>query len=152
MSAHHILLVEDNPDDVELTRLAFAEAGGAHRLHAVGDGAEALDYLLARGRHADRDGADLPALVLWRRRRPARRAKAIGLASYIRRSLPGLSGSLVPGVHEDAAAGEDAVHVGHHAGHPAHVEVLAARAFLAGRQVVDVAPAPAAPSGACWTC
>ena len=64
MSAHHILLVEDNPDDVELTRLAFAEAGGAHRLHAVGDGAEALDYLLARGRHADRDGADLPALVL----------------------------------------------------------------------------------------
>ena len=60
MSAHHILLVEDNPDDVELTRLAFAEAGGAHRLHAVGDGAEALDYLLARGRPADRDGADLP--------------------------------------------------------------------------------------------
>ena len=64
MSARDILLVEDNPDDVELTRLAFAEAGGAHRLHAVGDGAEALDYLLARGRHADRDGADLPALVL----------------------------------------------------------------------------------------
>ena len=64
MTGYDILLVEDNPDDVELTRLAFAEAGGAHRLHAVGDGAEALDYLLARGRHADRDGADLPALVL----------------------------------------------------------------------------------------
>ena len=64
MSHYDILLVEDNPDDVELTRLAFAEVGGAHRLQAVSDGAEALDYLLARGRHAGRDGTDLPALVL----------------------------------------------------------------------------------------
>ncbi|GHC03837.1 response regulator [Thermomonas carbonis] len=64
MSGHQILLVEDNPDDVELTRLAFAEAGSAHRLQAVSDGAEALDYLLARGRHGGRDAADLPALVL----------------------------------------------------------------------------------------
>lgn len=64
MSGHHILLVEDNPDDVELTRLAFAEAGPEHRLHAVSDGVEALEYLLARGRHAGRAAADLPALVL----------------------------------------------------------------------------------------
>lgn len=64
MNAHDILLVEDNPDDVELTRLAFAEAASGHRLHAVGDGAEALDYLLARGWHAGREGATLPALVL----------------------------------------------------------------------------------------
>ena len=64
MNGHDILLVEDNPDDVELTRLAFAEAGEPHRLHVVSDGAEAADYLLARGRHADRDGAELPALVL----------------------------------------------------------------------------------------
>ena len=64
MNGHDILLVEDNPDDVELTRLAFAEAGEPHRLHVVSDGAEAVDYLLARGRHADREGADLPALVL----------------------------------------------------------------------------------------
>ena len=64
MNGHDILLVEDNPDDVELTRLAFAEAGEPHRLHVVSDGAEAVDYLLARGRHADRDGAELPALVL----------------------------------------------------------------------------------------
>ena len=64
MTGFDILLVEDNPDDVELTRLAFVEAGEPHRLHVVSDGAEAVDYLLARGRHADRDGADLPALVL----------------------------------------------------------------------------------------
>ena len=59
-----ILLVEDNPDDVELTRIAFAEAGSAHRLTVVSDGAEALDYLFARGKHADRDPASLPSLVL----------------------------------------------------------------------------------------
>jgi len=64
MSPKTILLVEDNPDDVELTRIAFAEAGSDHRLAVVSDGAEALDYLMGRGRHADRAGAELPTLVL----------------------------------------------------------------------------------------
>lgn len=59
-----ILLVEDNPDDVELTRIAFEEAKVANLLRVVGDGAEALDYLFARGKHADRDPASLPSLVL----------------------------------------------------------------------------------------
>ena len=59
-----ILLVEDNPDDVELTRLAFDEAKIANRLVVVGDGAEALDYLFARGRHEGRDPGDLPSIVL----------------------------------------------------------------------------------------
>jgi two-component system response regulator len=59
-----ILLVEDNPDDVELTRIAFEEAKVANLLQVVSDGAEALDYLFARGRHADRDPASLPSLVL----------------------------------------------------------------------------------------
>lgn len=59
-----ILLVEDNPDDVELTRLAFEEAQVANTLTVVRDGAEALDYLFARGRYADRDPQDLPSLVL----------------------------------------------------------------------------------------
>lgn len=59
-----ILLVEDNPDDVELTRLAFDEAKIANQLAVVSDGAEALDYLFARGRFSDRDPADLPSLVL----------------------------------------------------------------------------------------
>ena len=40
-----ILLVEDNPDDAELTRIAFAEAGVDYRLHVVGDGVQALAYL-----------------------------------------------------------------------------------------------------------
>ena len=59
-----ILLVEDNPDDIELTRIAFEQAKVANLLRVVGDGAEALDYLFARGRHADRDPAELPSLVL----------------------------------------------------------------------------------------
>ena len=59
-----ILLVEDNPDDVELTRIAFEESNLANRLVVVGDGAEALDYLFARGAHAGRDPDDLPSIVL----------------------------------------------------------------------------------------
>ncbi len=59
-----ILLVEDNPDDVELTRLAFDEAKIANRLVVVGDGAEALDYLFAREAHEGRDPRDLPSIIL----------------------------------------------------------------------------------------
>ena len=59
-----ILLVEDNPDDVELTRLAFDEAKIANQLVVVGDGAEALEYLFAKGKYADRDPADMPSIVL----------------------------------------------------------------------------------------
>ena len=59
-----ILLVEDNPDDVELTRIAFEQANIPNRLVVTRDGAEALDYLYARGSHTGRDPAQLPALVL----------------------------------------------------------------------------------------
>ena len=59
-----ILLVEDNADDIELTRIAFAEAKLDSRLEVVRDGAEALDYLFARGAHAGRDPNKLPAIVL----------------------------------------------------------------------------------------
>jgi two-component system response regulator len=64
MAQKDILLVEDNPDDVELTRLAFEEANVANRVVVVNDGAEALDYLFARGRHAGRDPHELPSIVL----------------------------------------------------------------------------------------
>lgn len=64
MGNKEILLVEDNPDDVELTRIAFAEAGSEHVIRVVSDGAQAVDYLLGRGEHAGRDITDMPALVL----------------------------------------------------------------------------------------
>ena len=53
-----ILLVEDNPDDAELTRIAFAEAGGEYDLRVVADGAAAVAYLQRC------TPAELPALVL----------------------------------------------------------------------------------------
>jgi two-component system response regulator len=59
-----ILLVEDNPDDVDLTLRAFRKAGVSRRLEVVADGVEALDYLFAQGAHADRAGQPPPVLVL----------------------------------------------------------------------------------------
>ena len=64
MNDKTILLVEDNPDDAELTRIAFEEAGFDYPLEHVSDGAEALDFLFARGAHAARLGKPLPAVVL----------------------------------------------------------------------------------------
>ncbi|HVR62715.1 MAG TPA: response regulator [Polyangia bacterium] len=59
-----ILLVEDNDDDAELTTRAFRQAKVANPVVRVGDGIEALDYLLGRGKYTGRDTADMPAVVL----------------------------------------------------------------------------------------
>ena len=50
-----ILLVEDNPTDAELTMRALKKNNLANKLHWVKDGEEALDYIFARGKYADRD-------------------------------------------------------------------------------------------------
>jgi two-component system, response regulator len=55
-----ILLVEDNPDDLVLAEVAFAQLGLAHDLAVVEDGAEALAYVLGEGAAAGRR----PDLVL----------------------------------------------------------------------------------------
>ncbi len=59
-----VLLVEDNPDDEELTRIAFEECHLANELVVVRDGQEALDYLFVTGKYADREMNDLPQVVL----------------------------------------------------------------------------------------
>jgi two-component system response regulator len=59
-----ILLVEDNPSDVGLTRRALEKARVLNDLVVVEDGQEALDYLWATGAYTGRDASDLPALVL----------------------------------------------------------------------------------------
>lgn len=59
-----ILLVEDNPDDIELTRLAFEEGGICNEVVVTRDGVEALDYLFGTGEYAGRDVTDLPTVVL----------------------------------------------------------------------------------------
>lgn len=64
MSNRAILLVEDNPDDEELTTLALRESGIVNQIAVARDGEEALDWLFGRGRHAGRDPAELPQVVL----------------------------------------------------------------------------------------
>lgn len=59
-----ILLVEDNPDDVELTLRALKKNNIANEVIVAHDGQEALDYLFGTGRHAGRDTGDLPAVIL----------------------------------------------------------------------------------------
>ena len=59
-----ILLIEDNPDDAELVRLALQETHILHQIVVVHDGAAALDYLFATGPYANRDLGALPALIL----------------------------------------------------------------------------------------
>ena len=56
-----VLLVEDNPGDVRLTREAFRAANKDIRLHVACDGVEAMAFLKKQGSHSD---APRPALVL----------------------------------------------------------------------------------------
>jgi two-component system response regulator len=59
-----ILLVEDNPDDAKLTVRAFVRNGVGNTIVVARDGVEALDFLFARGAHAERAGKPLPALIV----------------------------------------------------------------------------------------
>jgi two-component system, chemotaxis family, response regulator Rcp1 len=56
-----ILLVEDNPGDVRLTREALKDGKVGNRLHVVGDGVEALAFLRQEGKYA---GVPRPDLIL----------------------------------------------------------------------------------------
>lgn len=59
-----ILLVEDNPDDVELTLRALKKNNILNEVAVARDGAEALDYLFGKGGYASRDMAVMPAVIL----------------------------------------------------------------------------------------
>jgi len=59
-----ILLVEDNPYDVELTLRAFEQSKIMNELVVVRDGQQALDYLFGAGSHAGRDPRNAPEVVL----------------------------------------------------------------------------------------
>jgi CheY-like chemotaxis protein len=58
-----LLLVEDNPNDVELTLSALSEARLANEIVVANDGEQALDYLFRRGRHEGRTSQN-PAVIL----------------------------------------------------------------------------------------
>jgi CheY-like chemotaxis protein len=59
-----ILLVEDDPRDVDLTLRAFKEANVTNPLHVAHDGEEALDFIFATGSYSYRSDAHRPQLVL----------------------------------------------------------------------------------------
>ena len=61
MKLIEILLVEDNPGDVDLAREALASGKVRNSLHVVGDGEQAMDFLHRRGKHA---GVPRPDLIL----------------------------------------------------------------------------------------
>jgi len=64
MSEKMILLVEDNPDDEELTTRALRQAKIANEIVVARDGAEALDFLFGEGPNARRDLSRMPAVIL----------------------------------------------------------------------------------------
>jgi two-component system response regulator len=64
MAEKTILLVEDNPDDEELTTRALRQAKIANEIVVARDGSEAVEYLFGQGRHAGRDLSHMPAVIL----------------------------------------------------------------------------------------
>jgi two-component system response regulator len=59
-----ILLVEDNPNDVELALHALKKSGIANNIHVARDGAEALDFLFGTGEYAQRGMNNDPKVIL----------------------------------------------------------------------------------------
>ena len=59
-----ILLVEDNPRDVEMTLRALRNHNLANKVHVVKDGAEALDFIFSRGAYPRKDLNHVPKVVL----------------------------------------------------------------------------------------
>jgi two-component system response regulator len=59
-----ILIVEDNPDDEEMTLRSLSQAGLANDVEVVRDGVEALDFLFGTGAYAGRDLSRMPTVIL----------------------------------------------------------------------------------------
>ncbi|MBL9188447.1 MAG: response regulator [Opitutaceae bacterium] len=63
-NAVEILLVEDNPQDLELTLRSLQKAKVSNRIRVARDGAEALEFIFGEGPHAGRKVEDAPKLIL----------------------------------------------------------------------------------------
>lgn len=64
MKDRFILLVEDNPDDEELTLVGLKKSGLLNEVKVVRDGEEALNFLFATGEFEDRDPNSVPSVIL----------------------------------------------------------------------------------------
>lgn len=65
-----VLLVEDNPTDAELCTRALKKSNLANKLVWVKDGAEALDFIFAKGAYSERTGMTVPKVILLDLRLP----------------------------------------------------------------------------------
>jgi len=59
-----ILLVEDNPDHVILTKMVLEKHNVANKVHVAADGAEALDFMYHRGKYSNGNDSPRPGLIL----------------------------------------------------------------------------------------
>jgi len=64
MTSKIILLIEDNPSDIKLTKRALANNHILNDLVVIEDGQEALEYLFGTGPYENRDISQKPALIL----------------------------------------------------------------------------------------
>lgn len=64
LEAVDVLLIEDNPQDAELTLRAFKKSNLANNIIVIDDGAEAVDYLFCKGKYAGRPFVQRPKIVL----------------------------------------------------------------------------------------
>ena len=91
MSERYILLVEDNPDDEELTLLSLRKNNLAHDIVVVRDGVEAIEFLFGTGQYAGRDTTQSPTVILLDLKLP--KLDGLGVLKRLRaddrtRSLP----------------------------------------------------------------
>jgi two-component system response regulator len=91
MSERYILLVEDNPDDEELTLLSLRKNNLAHDIVVVRDGVEAIEFLFGTGQYAGRDISQTPTVILLDLKLP--KLDGLGVLKRLRaddrtRSLP----------------------------------------------------------------
>ena len=59
-----VLLVEDNPEDIELTLRALRKHNVANKVHAVKDGAQAIEFIFGTGAYAHRNIENRPKVIL----------------------------------------------------------------------------------------
>jgi chemotaxis family two-component system response regulator Rcp1 len=83
-----VLLVEDSPGDVRLTREAFKDAKVHVNLHVASDGAEAMDFLNREGKHSDVPRPDLILLDLNLPKKDGREVLAEIKQSPVLKSIP----------------------------------------------------------------
>lgn len=83
-----VLLVEDDPGDVMLTREAFADNKLRNQLYVVNDGVSALEFLRRRGQYVDAPTPDLILLDLNLPRMDGREVLAVLKADEMLRSIP----------------------------------------------------------------